>query len=197
MASDMSDGATDCFEHAGQQTPAAFAPVAQQTTRKAVTLEKIPEDAAHWDSGDWIEWHRLSSGGSMTEPHSVGAEPTAQLAALHVNLLRAAKSYTALTGEHLPVYEQIASIYAAIYCDLPLEGPDRTCTETGVEVLCLGPDAPNTVVEVDMTRKFQTLIVVRIKDDFTAEARMIQRAALPHDCDGPFSIRWHALPFRM
>ncbi|MEE4187942.1 MAG: hypothetical protein V2I76_05775 [Roseobacter sp.] len=160
-------------------------------------MGQIPEDAAHWDSGDWIEWHRSSTGVDKNDTPEAAVEPLARLAALHVNLTRAARGYYELTGHHLPVYQQIAYTHAAIHCDLPLEGPDRVCRSTGVEILWIEPHGPGNTVDVDLTRPFATLIVVRIRDNFKSEARMIQRAALPESYDGHYPLSWKALPHKL
>ena len=160
-------------------------------------MGNIPEDAAHWDSGDWIEWHRTPSGLDDRPCTAASPEPFARLTALHVSLLRSAKSYFVLTGDHLPVYQQIALVHAAVYCDVPLEGMGRSCEKTGVEILNLPPHGPDNVVTVDLSKAFATLIVVRIKDNFTCEARMIQRRALPETTDKAYKLRWQALPHKI
>ena len=160
-------------------------------------MGQIPEDATHWDTGDWITWHRTGPGLDQNDSVEASPEPLARLAALHVSLLRAAKGYFEMTGHHLPVYREIAYTHAAIHCDLPFEGPDRTCESTGVEVLWLEPHGPSNLVNVDLNQPFATLIVVRIKDNFKSEARMIQRAALPDSHDGPYPLSWTALPHQL
>lgn len=162
-------------------------------------MRHIPDDAAHWDSGDWIAWHRaltsLDDSSFGEEPAS--EEPMARLTALHVSLTQAAKGYFELTGHHLPVYRELAHAYAAIHCDLPYEAPDRDCGATGVEVLHIEPHASHDGVFVDLTKPFVTLIVVRIAENFSCEARMIQRASLPEGQDGPCSVTWDALPHKL
>ena len=157
-------------------------------------MGQIPDDAPHWDSGDWIEWHRTPVGLDVRPCTAATSDPMARLTALHVSLLRSAKAYFTMTGEHLPVYQQIAQVHAALYCDLPLEPANRNCENSGVEVLHLPPHGSDNFVTVDMSRNFATLIVVRIKDNFTCEARMIQRRALPEGVSGHHQIRWPALP---
>ncbi|ABG32831.1 hypothetical protein CEP88_06255 [Roseobacter denitrificans] len=157
-------------------------------------MGEIPDDATHWDTGDWIEWHRTSLGVDHRPCAAAAQDQQAQMTALHINLLRAAKGYFEMTGHHLPVYPQIAHVHAAIFCDLPMDGPDRTCAQTGVEVACLAPHSPSDEVEVDLSHDFVTLIVVKISDDFTAQARMISRADLPKSKDGPYRVAWQALP---
>ncbi len=157
-------------------------------------MGKIPEDATHWDGGDWIEWHRTIPGLDHNPCSAASPDPAARLTALHINLLRAAKSYHVMTGDHLPVYRQIAYVHAAVYCDVPFEGMDRSCETTGVEILHLPPDAPDNYIEVDLSKYFSTLIVVRINENFSCEARMIQRRALSDSSEGTQKIRWLSLP---
>lgn len=160
-------------------------------------MGQIPEDAAHWDSGDWIEWHRTTTGLEDSPCSAAAQDELARLTALHVTLLRAAKAYFAMTGHHLPVYREIAHIHAAIHCDLPLEGPDRTCQDTGIEIMWLEPGAPDNIVNVDLTLPFNTLIVVRINDNFKPKAAMIRRNALPDSYDGLFPLSWRAIPHKL
>ncbi|MEM1073983.1 MAG: hypothetical protein AAF665_00910 [Pseudomonadota bacterium] len=157
--------------------------------------KEVPADAAHWDSGDWIEWHRTATGVDDRPCAAAAAQDgLARLTALHVNLLRAARSYYTLTRSHLPVYDAIAQVHAAIYCDLPFEGSERNVDATGVEILHIPPHGPSNTVTVDLTKVFQTLIVVRIKDNFTTEARMIPREAMPDASEMTFTLSWPCLP---
>lgn len=158
-------------------------------------MGQIPEDATHWDSGDWIEWHR-SAPGLDDRPCSSAAQedPLAKLAALHVSLVRAAKAHFQLTGEHLPVYHAIAHTHAAINFDLPYEGAGRTCAATGVEVVFIPPHGPTNIVEIDMSRPFKMVIAVRIKDNFTVEARSMRRSMLPTREEGILELNWQSMP---
>jgi hypothetical protein len=63
--------------------------------------------------------------------------------------------------------------------------------------LYLPPHSADNMVEVDMSKSFATLIVVRIKDNFACEARMIQRSALPAKKSGLHRLRWQSLPFQL
>ena len=157
----------------------------------------IPDDATHWDSGDWIEFHRSSTGLDDRPCSAAAQDPLARMTAMHVSMLRAAKSYYEITGHHLPIYPMIAHVHAAIFFDLPLEGPQRESARSGVEILHLPPHGPGNTVTVDLTRPFHTLIVVRILDNFTTEARMIARDTLPGAReDGQYELSWQAMPRR-
>lgn len=157
-------------------------------------MGQIPEDATHWDSGDWIEWHRTPLGVDDSPCGAAAQDPVARLTALRISLLQAAKGFFELTGHHLPVYREIAHVHAALFCDLPFEGPDRTCAETGVEVAVIPPFSASDHIEVDLSEPFVTLIVVKIADNFTSQARMISRADLAKSKDGPYSVAWQSLP---
>ena len=154
-------------------------------------MGQIPDDAIHWDSGDWIAWHQTGDG-LDTAPCSAAAEDDhlARLTALQVNMLRAAKSYLAMTGQHLPLYPQIAEVCAAIHYDLPL---GSTYVTSGVELMWIAPNAPVNSVDVDLTKDFDMLVVVRIKDNFTVEARAILRQHLPQPRADLFTVRWQSL----
>ena len=88
-------------------------------------------------------------------------------------------------------------MHAAIYCDLPFEGEERSCENTHVEILALPPYGPDTFVHVDLSKPFRTLIVVRIKDDFTTEAGMVLRDTLPSNFDAPYPVQWSAVTHRI
>lgn len=154
---------------------------------------KIPKDATHWDSGDWIDWHRNPKG-IDERPCSAAAEadPMAMLTALHVSLLRAAKTYLTLTGDHLPVYAAIAEVHAAIHFDRPMGLAAQK--GTGIKLLHLPPHQQQHSVEVDLSDDFDLLVVVRIKDNFTVEARAVKRSALPHHNKGRQTINWKSMP---
>ena len=160
-------------------------------------MAQIPQDAAHWDSGDWIEWHRRKRGLDERPCSAATQDTLARMTALHVSLLRAAKGYFTMTGHHLPVYREIAHTYAAIHCDLALEGPNRSCEDSGIEIMWLEPHAPDSIVNVDLSLPFTTLIVVRISDNFKPKAAMIQRSALPDSHDGLYPLSWRAIPHKL
>ena len=158
-------------------------------------MEHIPDDATHWDGGDWIEYHRTSLGLDERPGTAATRDPLARMTAMHVSMLRAAKSYYEITGHHLPIYRMIAHVHAAIFYDLPLEGPERCCAGTGIEILHLPPHGPDYIVQVDLSQPFHTLIVVRILDNFTTQARMIPRNALRCGREsGRYGLRWQAMP---
>lgn len=155
----------------------------------------IPADAPHWDSGDWIDWHR--NGTSVPgDPYNTPSEDTAaRLHTLHTRLLQSARAYFELTGTHLPVYEGIARLHVAIAFDMPLRGSVR-CEGNAApaQVLTIAPHGPHNIVSVDLSTPFCCLIIVRIKDNFTSEARMLPRHALPASSAGTVNLCWRDLP---
>ncbi|MEM9639056.1 MAG: hypothetical protein AAGA94_15505 [Pseudomonadota bacterium] len=155
----------------------------------------IPADATHWDSGDWIDWHRKATPPGDTPCHAPSEDPTARLHTLHTRLLQCARAHFELTGSHLPVYDAVAHIHAAIAFDLPVSGP-LTCdgAEGPVQLITIAPHGPHDIVSVDLTRPFCCLVVVRIKDNFTSEARMMPRGALPDGGESSLEMRWRDLP---
>lgn len=158
-------------------------------------MGQIPEDAIHWDSGDWIEWHRNVTDADERPCDAAAHEDTlARLTALQVSLLRAAKTYFVLTGRHLPVYEAIAEVYAAIHFDAPLGR--KAAQQAGIKLLHLSPRSKSNTVEVNLKEAFDLVVVVRVKDNFSVEARLIMRKNLQDRGQGLCSINWQNLPKR-
>ena len=159
-------------------------------------MGRIPQDATRRsetgrsgqrDDCEPVRPHGLPDGGFETTP---------RLMALQLRLRRAARAYFDLTGAHLPICRQIAQVHAALHCDVPFSLGGQSCTASGVEILCLPPDAQDTAVLVDLSKPFATLIVVRIHEDFSCEARMIPRRALPPAAEGRHRVPWESLPHR-
>lgn len=160
-------------------------------------MGQIPEDAIHWDSGDWIAWHRSVEGIDDRPCGAATEDSVARIAALHVSLLRAAKSYFQMTGKHLPVYPFIAESYAAMHFDLPLVRNEQSENrKREIKLMHIPPHGPGNTVEVDLSNTFGLLVVVRIKDNFSVEARMIKRSALPRRSSGTHEVNWQSLPRR-
>lgn len=155
-------------------------------------MGKIPDDAIHWDSGDWIEWHRSTEEASDMRCISPSDDGTARLTALLVNLLRAARIHFMITSRHLPVYDAIARTHGALHFGLPLLPNGHP--DSSVQIVHLPPHGPTNRVRVDLAQPCQQILVVRIKDNFTIEARMIARNRLPDSTDTPFDIGWSDLP---
>lgn len=159
-------------------------------------MGRPPQDATRRSEAD-----RRGRRGNRTSlgPHGLpGPEPrtAARLMALQLRLRRAARAYFDLTGTHLPICRQIAQVHAALHCDVPFGPGGQGCETSGVEVLCLPPDARDAVVHVDLSKPFATLIVVRIHEDFSCEARMIPRQSLPPAAAGRHRVHWLSLPHR-
>jgi hypothetical protein len=155
-------------------------------------MVQIPADATHWDSGDWIEWHR--TGRTPPDLPCAAKEDTdARLALLQMSLARAARGYFELTGGHLGIYEQMARVHAARHFGIPLACED-VLDETGVLLLILGPFSRTQSVTVDLALPFSSLLVVRIDPQFQTEARMITRRRLGEGNRGTKTLKWRELP---
>ncbi|WP_436399492.1 hypothetical protein [Roseobacter sp. S98] len=153
-------------------------------------MTTIPADAAHWDTGDWIEWHRTADS-VQAAPCSATSDNEARLMALEVSLLRCARVHYHLTGEHLPVYDAIARVHAALNYNVPLDGTRAS----DVLTLVLPPMGPDNVVSVDLNHTFSTLVVVRIRDNFTSDSRMCLRRNLRTPAGATtLDLSWAALP---
>ncbi|WP_299670782.1 hypothetical protein [uncultured Roseobacter sp.] len=157
-------------------------------------MSNIPADATHWDSGDWIDWHRQPVPGPA--PCSAPSEdPRARLYTLHMRMLQCARAYFEMTGLHLPIYDGIARLQAAIAFDLPTTDPVLGESDLDpAQIIALPPHVGHEIVTVDLSIPFSSLIVVRIKDDFTSDARMLPRWRLPDRTEGTVEVSWRGMP---
>lgn len=155
-------------------------------------MGKIPSDATYWDSGDWINWHRRTEAFEDAPCISPAQDDSARTTALHVSLLRAAKGYHMLTGEHLPVYDAIARVHAALHFGCPLK--PTTAQAEQVQILVIAPHGPSNLVSVDLAHPCRHVLVVRIGDSFAVEGRMLARSTLPDTREGSAEISWSDLP---
>ncbi|MGZ2258367.1 hypothetical protein [Roseobacter sp. A03A-229] len=160
-------------------------------------MSNIPADAAHWDSGDWIDWHRTATPPAQgAAPCSApSSDPRARLHTLHTRMLQCARAYFEMTGLHLPIYDGIARIEAALAFDLPTTDPVLGEGDLdAAQIIVLPPHVGHEIVTVDLARPFCCLIVVRIKEDFTSDARMMPRKRLPDRQDGTVEVSWRDMP---
>ena len=155
-------------------------------------MGKIPSDATHWDSGDWIDWHRRSETMDAAPCISPAQDESARMTALHVSLLRAARAHYVLTGDHLPVYDAIAQVHAALHFCLPLK--PSAAEAASVQMLVIAPNGPTNRIKVDLAHPCSHVLVTRISDNFAVEARMLARDALPAAKTGKAEICWSDLP---
>ncbi|WP_299736176.1 hypothetical protein [uncultured Roseobacter sp.] len=158
-------------------------------------MGEIPTDATHWDTGDWIDWHRNAQLPANPPCAAPSEDPRARLHTLHMRMLQCARAYFTLTGDHLPIYEDIAKVHAALAFDLPSESR-LICNADNepAQIITLAPNNPLNIVTVDLAKPFWCLIVVRINNNFVAEGRMMRRASLPDQREGTFEIHWRDLP---
>lgn len=159
-------------------------------------MGKIPADATHWDSGDWINWHRNAMPAPKDPPCAVPSDdPKARLHTLHMRMLQCARTYFEMTGHHLPVYDGIARIQAALAFDLPTTDPVVGPFDLdAAQIIVIPPHSGHETVHPSLSEPFCCLIVVRIADDFSSEARMMPRKRMPDCTDGTVEIRWRDLP---
>ncbi len=156
-------------------------------------MTTIPPDAADWDSGDWIEWHRQRDDGAATPCTAASDDQMAKAHSVYSALIHAARSYHRLTGQHLRVYPAIANLYGTLHHGLPLHGPAQLAGGW-TKVECISPQAATNIITVDLTVPFDQLLVVRISPDFEIEGRMIARSALPQTATVNYDLQWSDLP---
>lgn len=157
-------------------------------------MGNIPADATHWDSGDWIDWHRKTAPATPIPCAAPSDDPVARLHTLHMRMLQCARAYFELSGQHLPIYDAIARIHAAVAFDLPTKPPAATDPTPTAQIIAIPPHRAHDIVTVDFSAPFSCLVVVRIDDEFASEAKMVPRSALPDRNGGTLEVRWRDLP---
>ncbi|MGC3936558.1 hypothetical protein ACOTTU_02010 [Roseobacter sp. EG26] len=158
-------------------------------------MASIPADAIHWDSGDWIDWHRNATPPDPAPCAAPSEDPLARLHTLRTRMLQCARAFHELSGQHLPIYEGIARVHAALAFDLPLD-EDISAADSADQpcIIVIPPLGATDMITFDPATPCSCLIVVRIKDNFKAEARMMPCTNLPKATDGPIQLRWRDLP---
>lgn len=155
-------------------------------------MMNFPNDAAHWDSSDWIEWLRRLEQPDRPPCTAASEDPMARAHSVLDAMVHAARSYLKLTGRNLPVYPAIANLYCSIHHAVP---PDQseTAKDRATLVKHIPPHSTSQSVTIDTSLPFKRVIIVRIAPDVSIDARVIPRAALPKQSGPKLELHWSDL----
>lgn len=133
-------------------------------------------ETAIWRNGEWV-----TSPGPGDRPPLVSRLPEADAdpIALFEDLRDLAARHLRRTGRPLPVHRELARLFAAITCGHPLRDAEPLEAAAALEIAVIPPDRAEEVVEIDLARAFDHLLVVRITADLVVTGRRVDRAALP------------------
>ncbi len=115
------------------------------------------------------------------------------------DLLTLAESYFSDTGQHLNVYGDIGELFGSIMYGIKLhknyaQGSDGKMGCDFVEIKTISPanDKERTLVRLD-DRHFNTLLVVKVDEEFTVSGRLIKRSNLPNRGGKNIRLSWNNL----
>lgn len=156
-------------------------------------------DRAFYDDGGWITWSEIDE--QLRHKEWVAKYPNAirSIIPYFENLTSLAESYHLETGLHLSVYGDIGELFGAITYGIKLnrtyaQGSDGRLGNDHVEITTITPFKSKDVVEVDTSRHFSKLLVVKINAEFQVSGRIIDRKQLPKRSGRYLRIRWDDLP---
>ena len=145
-----------------------------------------------WDDGEWISWEYINHhlvdedddcGVDGDCPVESPSPSTLQLWELLGELVESARTYIEVTGRHLPIYGELGELYGEIKYGIKrhkpnAEGSDGRMGNDFVEIKTISPHKTNDTVTVKRAGNFNKLLIVKISESFTFEAKMIDRKSL-------------------
>lgn len=152
--------------------------------RCAMTGRDYPEFSdGICDDGEWISWDWINGEIYQQELAQTYPEAEPELVEVFEQLVEAATDYKALTGRYLQIWGELGELYAEIKFGVKLHRPhtagsDGKLGNDFVEIKTISPENAKSKIYVKRAGNFSKLLVVRISDNFTFEARMIERREL-------------------
>ncbi len=136
-----------------------------------------------WDDGEWISWDYINDHLADLELQAQYPHATRDAALLFESLIEHAAAYSALTGRFLEIWGELGELYVETRFGLRRhpayrEGSDGTLDGAETEVKTLSPLRRSDCARVKNTNGFECLVVVKISEDFSFEARRFTRGAL-------------------
>ncbi len=156
-------------------------------------------DRAFYDDGEWITWSEIDEHLQVQEWDAKYPNGIRSLIPYFEDLLLLAERYHNETGLHLAAYGDIGELFGAITYGIKLnrtyaQGSDGRLGNDHVEVKTITPFKSKDEVEVDTSRHFNKLLVVKINESFQVSGRMIDRKDLPKRSGRYLRVRWSDLP---
>ena len=154
----------------------------------------VPDNAI-WDDGEWVSLDEIDEQIEYKEWRA--RYPNADLSMVQIfkSLLYNAQDYHELTGRHLQVYGDIGELFGVITHGLKLhrnyaQGSDGRIGNDFVEVKTITPFKTNDVVELNLKRNFNKVLIVKISADFEVRGKLIPRKSLPKVKGDKLVLAW-------
>lgn len=155
-------------------------------------------DYAMWDDGEWVSWDEINQQIQYKEWRAKYPNADLSVVPIFEDLLLAAESYFRASGRHLQVYGDLGELYGAITHGIKLhrnyaKGSDGRLGSDFVEIKTITPFKSNDIVEVNLDRHFNKLLIVWINADFEIRSKLVDRSALPRS-PSKLRLSWGQLP---
>lgn len=181
-------------------------PPHSHTTRPHMPRPQAPSEDAVWEDGQWLPMidprDKVPTDSpliNLDHPSPDLSRSRSKRAALYDALLVNARQHFKLTGRHLPIYPDIAELYAALAYGIKFGRSDEAGSEGRLgddhyTVKVISPTNTTETVTVQMSGNFSHLAVVKITSGFHVTGRVIARKEMPGTSDQMRKIRWSSLP---
>jgi hypothetical protein len=158
------------------------------------------ENDGMYSGGDWVSWDWINDQLSPKRIRKPRSPPTVKKI-LHA-VVRAARSYYALTGRYLHIFGELGELYAEATYGIKRHrqstpGSDGRLGDDLVEVKTISPQKGRLRVKVRRQGNFTKLLMVRISSDFKFESRIADRSVfstLEKSPQGKAKIAWRSMP---
>lgn len=150
-----------------------------------------------WDDGDWISWDYIADLQEDFELREAFPKSSTHLSRAFKDLVAVAEEYHSLTGRYLQIWGELGEFYAEIKYGIQrhkphVPGSDGRMGNDFVEVKTISPEKGDAEIIVKRSGNFSKLVIVRIRSDWSFDARMIDRKDLGKS-DAKFArVKWTA-----
>ncbi|HZY17524.1 MAG TPA: hypothetical protein VFE82_03535 [Ramlibacter sp.] len=136
-----------------------------------------------WDDGEWLSWDWINEQIYRQELAQKYPEADPEVIEVFERLVEVALDYKMVTGKYLQIWGELGELYAEVKFGLKrhrahTQGSDGTLGNDFVEVKTISPEKTAPKVHVKRAGNFSKLLVVRISEDFSFDAKMIDRRDL-------------------
>ncbi len=148
-----------------------------------------------WDDGEWISWEWIDSQRYAQEIQEEYPHASLQVIQVFEDLTQAAQTYHQCTGRYLQIWGELGELYAEIKFGLKrhqpgTQGSDGRLGNDWVEVKTISPEKSRTTASVKRAGNFNKLLIVRIDQDFSFQAKMIDRKLIKKGNGKGAKIKW-------
>ncbi|HDZ3716240.1 TPA: hypothetical protein RSW55_004276 [Vibrio vulnificus] len=125
------------------------------------------------------EWEVVDSNFSSDMP-----EINPELESIFERLVDSAEAFYTLTNRYLQIWGELGELYAEIAYGIKrhkphTKGSDGKLGNDFIEIKTISPEKSKDEVRVKRAGNFNKLLIVKISEDFTFEAKLIARKDLP------------------